>query len=42
MFFLSKQTNYVIEQLIDWNNVPGDPMFNLTFPQKTHVKNRTL
>lgn len=26
--------NYVIEELIDWNNVPEDPMFQLTFPQK--------
>ncbi|NIP72744.1 MAG: lysine 2,3-aminomutase [Gammaproteobacteria bacterium] len=25
---------YVIEQLIDWDNLPQDPMFQLTFPQK--------
>ena len=25
--------HYVIEQLIDWDNVPEDPMFQLTFPQ---------
>lgn len=24
---------YVIEELIDWNNVPEDPVFQLTFPQ---------
>lgn len=24
---------YVIEQLIDWDNVPNDPIFQLTFPQ---------
>lgn len=24
---------YVIDQLIDWQNVPNDPMFQLTFPQ---------
>jgi KamA family protein len=24
---------YVIEQLIDWSNVPNDPIFQLTFPQ---------
>ncbi len=24
---------YVIEQLIDWTNVPDDPIFQLTFPQ---------
>jgi len=29
-----KANNYVVEQLIDWNNVPDDPMFVLTFPQK--------
>ena len=27
-----KTNNYVV--LIDWNNVPNDPMFVLTFPQK--------
>ena len=25
--------NYVIDQLIDWDNVPDDPLFQLTFPQ---------
>ncbi len=25
---------YVIDELIDWSNVPQDPMFQLTFPQK--------
>jgi KamA family protein len=25
---------YVIDELIDWDNVPNDPMFQLTFPQK--------
>ena len=29
-----KANNYVIEQLIDWDNVPADPMFVLTFPQR--------
>ena len=29
-----KANNYVIEQLIDWNNIPNDPMYVLTFPQK--------
>ena len=24
---------YVIEHLIDWDNIPDDPMFQLTFPQ---------
>ena len=25
--------NYVIGELIDWNNIPEDPIFQLTFPQ---------
>ena len=29
-----KANNYVVEQLIDWDNIPNDPMFVLTFPQK--------
>ncbi|MFB5631435.1 MAG: lysine 2,3-aminomutase, partial [Nitrosopumilaceae archaeon] len=29
-----KTNNYVVEQLIDWNSIPQDPMFVLTFPQK--------
>jgi len=29
-----KTNNYVVEQLIDWDNVPYDPMYVLTFPQK--------
>lgn len=26
--------NYVIDELIDWNNIPDDPIFHLTFMQK--------
>ncbi|MGD8708472.1 MAG: lysine 2,3-aminomutase [Nitrosopumilaceae archaeon] len=33
-----KANNYVIEQLIDWNNIPNDPMYVLTFPQKGMLK----
>jgi len=29
-----KTNNYVVEQLIDWDNIPKDPMYVLTFPQK--------
>lgn len=29
-----KVNNYVIDQLIDWNNIPNDPIYQLTFPQK--------
>jgi len=25
---------YVIDELIDWDNIPEDPMFQLTFPQR--------
>lgn len=25
--------NYVIEDLIDWNNIPADPIYQLVFPQ---------
>ncbi|MBF6629045.1 MAG: lysine 2,3-aminomutase [Proteiniphilum sp.] len=29
-----KSNNYVVEELIDWSNVPNDPIFTLTFPRK--------
>ena len=29
-----KVNNYVLEELIDWNNIPNDPIFTLTFPRK--------
>jgi KamA family protein len=29
-----KVNNYVINELINWENVPDDPIFRLTFPQK--------
>ena len=29
-----KTNNYVVDELINWENVPNDPMFLLTFPQK--------
>lgn len=32
--FPFKTNSYVINKLIDWDNVPNDPMFILTFPQK--------
>ena len=32
--FPFKTNNYVVEELIDWSNVPHDPMFVLTFPQR--------
>ena len=33
-----KANNYVVEQLINWKNVPNDPIFVLTFPQKGMLK----
>jgi len=32
--------NYVIEQLIDWSNIPDDPIFQLTFPQPGMLDHR--
>lgn len=29
-----KSNNYVVNELINWDDVPNDPMFILTFPQK--------
>jgi len=29
-----KTNTYVVEQLIDWDNAPDDPIFQLTFPQQ--------
>ena len=29
-----KANSYVVEQLIDWDNIPNDPIFTLTFPRK--------
>jgi len=29
-----KANNYVVDRLIDWDKVPDDPMYALTFPQK--------
>lgn len=26
--------NYVVEELVDWTNIPDDPIFQLTFPQE--------
>lgn len=34
-----KSNNYVVDELIDWNNAPEDPMFTLTFPRKGMLAN---
>jgi KamA family protein len=36
--FAFKVNPYVIDELIDWDNVPDDPIFVLTFPQKGLLK----
>lgn len=33
-----KTNNYVINELIDWDNYPEDPMFILNFPQEAMLK----
>ncbi|GGD62985.1 KamA family radical SAM protein [Lacimicrobium alkaliphilum] len=32
--FPFRVNNFVIDELIDWDNVPNDPLFQLTFPQR--------
>lgn len=32
--------SYIVEQLIDWNDVPEDPIFQLTFPQRGMLSSR--
>ena len=29
-----KSNNYVVEKLINWDNIPDDPIFTLTFPRR--------
>ncbi len=33
-----RSNNYVTDELIDWNNIPNDPIFVLNFPQKAMLK----
>jgi KamA family protein len=33
-----RTNNYVVNELIDWNNIPNDPIFILNFPQKGMLK----
>lgn len=35
-----KANNYVVEQLIDWNNYQKDPIYILTFPQRDMLEER--
>ena len=38
--FPFKVDNYVLDELIDWEKVPDDPIFRLTFPQKEMLNER--
>ncbi|MGE4568770.1 MAG: KamA family radical SAM protein [Bacteroidales bacterium] len=33
-----KANNYVVDELINWDNIPEDPMFTLTFPRKQMLR----
>ena len=33
-----RTNNYVVDELIDWNNIPNDPIYQLTFPQRGMLK----
>ncbi|MBN2105326.1 lysine 2,3-aminomutase [bacterium] len=33
-----KTNNYIVEHLIDWENIPDDPIYILNFPQKGMLK----
>ena len=35
-----KTNNYVIEELIDWNNVETDPIFTLNFPRREMLEKK--
>lgn len=40
--FPLRANNYVLEHLIDWDNVPDDPMFRLVFPQPEMLPPKAL
>lgn len=37
-----RTNNYIVEELIDWENIPDDPIFRLTFPQPDMLSSRDL
>lgn len=37
-----KVNQYVLNELIDWDNVPDDPIFQLTFPQKGMLSDKAF
>jgi KamA family protein len=40
--FPFRVNDYVLDELIDWNNIPEDPMFQLTFPQPGMLESSDL
>ena len=42
MVFPFRINNYIVEELIDWDNIPDDPIFQLTFPQPGMLKKEDL
>lgn len=36
-----KTNNYVTDNLIDWDNIPDDPIYTLTFPRKEMLNDET-
>ncbi|KAF6233606.1 hypothetical protein HO173_008163 [Letharia columbiana] len=40
--FPMRANNYVVEDLIDWSNVPADPIFQLVFPQPAMLSHHDL
>jgi len=37
-----KTNNFVVDELIDWDNIPDDPIFQLTFPQREMLTNTSF
>ena len=35
-----KTNNYVVNELINWDNIESDPMFTLTFPRREMLEKR--
>jgi len=40
--FPFKVNSYVLDELIDWDDIPDDPIFQLTFPQAGMLESRDL
>ena len=40
--FPFRANNHVVEKLIDWSNIPNDPIYQLTFPQPAMLESQDL